>query len=63
MAPSTEKSTTLAVPTTLQAPNLRHLLLSGFTLPIGSRLLTAAVGLDLDMYHPSAYFQLTVLLH
>jgi hypothetical protein len=29
MAPSTEKSTTLAVPTTLQAPHLRHLLLSG----------------------------------
>jgi hypothetical protein len=38
MAPSTEKSTTLPVPspTTLQAPHLRHLLLSAFTLPIGS---------------------------
>jgi hypothetical protein len=43
--PSTEKSTTLAVPETLQAPHLRHLQLSGFTLPIGSRLLTTAVGL------------------
>ena len=45
MAPSTETSTTLAVPTTLQAPHLHHLLLSRSTVPMGFRLLTTAVGL------------------
>jgi hypothetical protein len=50
---------------TLQAPHLRHLSLRGFSLPIGSRLLTTAVGLvtlDLHMVHPSTYFHPNTLL-
>ena len=35
----------LMLPETFQAPHLHHLLLSGFTFPIQSRLLTTAVGL------------------
>jgi hypothetical protein len=35
----------LTFPETFQAPHLRHLTITGFTLPIGSRLLTAAVSL------------------
>ena len=66
MAPPTEdKSTTLMLPETLQAPHLRHLVLIGFALPIGSRLLTTAVGLVtlcLFMDHPSTYFHPNTLL-
>jgi hypothetical protein len=54
----------LMFPETFQAPHLRHLMLFGFTLPIGSRLLTTAVGivtLCLFMGHPS-YFQPNTLL-
>jgi hypothetical protein len=40
-----DNSTILIFPETLQAPHLRHLTLRGFALPIGSRLLTTAVGL------------------
>ncbi len=58
-------STVLVLPETLQAPHLRHLLLSNFALPIGSRLLTTAVGLVtlcLSLDHPSAYFPPNTLL-
>ena len=50
---------------TLQAPNLRHLMLRGFFLPMESRLLTTAVGLVtlyLDLVHPSTYFHPNILL-
>ena len=52
-------------PETLEVPNLRHLLLQGFALPMGSRLLTSAVGLvtlGLLMVHPSTYFHPNILL-
>ena len=51
--------------TGLQAPHLRHLALIGFALPIGSRLLTTAVGLVtlyLVMVNPSTYFHPNTLL-
>ena len=57
--PAEGESTVLRFPETLQAPHLRHLRLCGFALPIGSRLLTTAVGLvtlSLVMVHPSTYF-------
>jgi hypothetical protein len=62
--PNEDRSSIL--PETLQAPNLRHLTLIGFALPIGSRLLTTAVGLVslcLIMNNPSAYFNPNALLH
>ena len=66
LGPSTQDySTALILPETLQAPHLRHLLLMGFALPMGSRLLTAAVGLVILILvapHPSAYFQPNILL-
>jgi hypothetical protein len=49
----------LMLPETLQAPHLRHLVLSGLSLPIGSRLLTTAVGLvsfSLIITNLSTYF-------
>jgi hypothetical protein len=52
-------------PEALQAPHLRHLALNGFALPIGSRLLTNAVGLVtlcLLMVHQSTYFYPNTLL-
>ena len=55
----------LTFPETLQAPHLRHLTMTGFTLPIGSRLLTDAVGLVtlcLIMDHPHTYFHPNTLL-
>jgi hypothetical protein len=58
-------STDLMLPETLQAPNLHHLMLSGFACPIRSRLHPTAVGLVtlcLAINHPSAYFQPNVLL-
>ena len=64
--PVKDKSTVLILPETLQAPHLRHLTLIGFALPIGSRLLTTAVGLVtlyLCMNDPSTYFRPNVLLH
>ena len=48
-----------------QAPHLRQLALVGFAHPIGSRLLTTAVGLvtlNLAMIHPSTYFHPNTLL-
>jgi hypothetical protein len=53
------------LPETLQAPNLYHLMLSGFAPPIGSRLLTTAVGLvtlALIITIPSTYFLPNALL-
>ena len=63
--PVQDKSSILQFPETLQASNLRHLYLAGFTLPMGSRLLTTAVGLvtlGLVMRHPSTYFHPNILL-
>ena len=60
-----EYSTALVLPETLQAPHLRHLALTGFVLPTGSRLIATAVGivtLCLYISHPSAYFQPDILL-
>ena len=63
--PDEDKSSICQFPETLQAPNLRHLYLEGFTLPMGSRLLTTAVGLVtlcLQMRHPLTYFHPNILL-
>ena len=60
-----EDNMILTFPGTFQAPQLRELTLQGFALPIGSRLLTTAVGLItlyLVMVHPSAYFHPNTLL-
>src|ERR1700722_15898529 len=65
MRPLEDKSSIFQFPETLQAPNLRHLYLFGFALPMGSRLLTTAVGLvtlGLIMVHPSTYFHPNILL-
>jgi hypothetical protein len=64
IGPSTEDDdTALMLPETLLAPHLRHLLLSGFSIPTG--LLTTAVGivtLCLSMDLPPTYFQPNTLL-
>jgi hypothetical protein len=63
--PLEDKSSICQFPVTLQAPNLRHLALDGFALPIGSRLLTTVVGLVtlcLSIVHPSTYFHPNILL-
>ena len=63
--PLKDKSSILTFPKTLQAPHLRYTDLRGFALPIGSRLLTTAVGLvtlNLVMLHPSTYFHPNTLL-
>jgi hypothetical protein len=63
--PFEDRSSILILPETLQAPHLRHLTLIGFALPIGSRLLAAAVGLVtlyLYMNDPSTYFHPNSLL-
>ena len=63
--PLDDNNMILRFPGTLQAPHLRHLELQGFALPIGSPLLTTAVGLvtlDLAMIHPSTYFHPNTLL-
>ena len=47
------------LPETLQAPRLRHLVLGGFIIQMGSRLLPTAVSLVtlyLAVIHPTAYF-------
>jgi hypothetical protein len=43
--PIEDTSMVLRLPETFQAPHLRHLVLAGFALPMGSRLLATAVGL------------------
>ena len=65
--PHEDVNTILIFPETLQAPDLRHirLRLRGFALRIGSRLLTAAMGLvslHLVMVHPSTYFHPNTML-
>ena len=59
------KNVDLMLNETLQAPNLRHLTLEGFSIPIRSHLLTSAIGLvalSLAMKHPSSYFHPGTLL-
>ena len=61
-----DEKTNLVFPETFQAPHLRHLVLVGFALPIGSRLLTTAAGLVtlcLRMDHPSTDLNPNILLH
>ena len=63
--PIEDKNTILKFSETLQAPLMRSLWLRGFTLPMGTRLLTTAVGLvtlNLDMVHPTTYIQPNTLL-
>ena len=63
--PPGEKSTVLILPETLQTPHLRHLAMDCSTTLTRFPLLTSAVGLvtlNLVLYHPSTYFQPTVLL-
>ena len=65
LSPVDDESSISQFPETLQAPNLRHLYLHGFALPIGSRLLTTAVGLvtlGLSMADTSTYFHPNILL-
>ena len=65
ISPPFEDNTVFILPETLQAPHLRHLMLEGFALPIGSRLLTTAVGLVtlcLYMNNASTYFYPNALL-
>jgi hypothetical protein len=62
--PSEERSTVLVLPETLEAPHLRHVAID-CSIPIRFQLLTTAAGLvtlHLALYHPSTYFQPTVLL-
>ena len=59
------KGNSLIFSETLQATHLRHLMLTGFALSIGSRLLTNAAGLVtlyLGMKHPSTYLYPDTLL-
>ena len=63
--PDGDTRSSFILPEALQAPNLRHLVLTGFALPIGCRLLTTAVGLNtlcLFMAQPSTYFHPNTLL-
>jgi hypothetical protein len=62
--PTKDKSTVLILPETLQIPHLRQLTID-CSIPIRSPLLGTAAGLvtlHLELYHPSTYFQPTVLL-
>jgi hypothetical protein len=63
--PLEDNTSIFQFPETPQASNLRRLYLVGFSFPMGSRLLTTAVGLVtliLDMCHPSTYFYPNILL-
>ena len=63
--PSMKNSTALTLPKTLQAPNLRRLMLGGFDCPIRSRLHPTAAGLVslcLVIRNPSSYLQPNILL-
>jgi hypothetical protein len=58
MAPPAKHNAQLTIPSTFQAPQLRHLFSEHFTSPIGSPFLTSAVGLvtlALRWIHPSTY--------
>ena len=61
-----EKDTVLILPETLQTPHLRHLAIKGsIPIPVRAPLLGTAAGLAalyLALFHPSTYFQPTVLL-
>ena len=60
-----DKNMALMLPETLRAPRLRHVMVTSFAFPMGSRLLTNAVGivtLCLYVNHPDAYFQPNTLL-
>jgi hypothetical protein len=62
--PPEERSTVLNLPETLEIPHLRHLSVY-CSIPIRSTLPVTAAGLvslTLALYHPSTYFQPTVLL-
>src|SRR6267154_1969619 len=64
MDPLEDESTVLILPETLETPHLRHLMIE-CSIPIRFQLLTTAVGLvtlHLALYHPSTYFQPTILL-
>ncbi|KAH9955477.1 hypothetical protein BC827DRAFT_872623 [Russula dissimulans] len=57
--PQVKQNTNLILPKSFRAPQLRHLKLSSFAIPIGSPLLTAAIGLvtlSLDWISSSVYF-------
>ena len=63
--PDEDSRTVLKFPETLRAPRARHLTLGGLALPVGSRLLTTAVGvvtLYLFMSNPSTHFHPNTLL-
>ena len=66
LGPYEEKREVLILPETFQTPHLRHLVIDcSIQIPIRSPLLGTAAGLVvlcLVMYHPSTYFQPTVLL-
>ena len=58
ITPPTEHNTQLILPSTFEAPHLRHLWLDHFAAPMGSLLFTTAVGLVslvLRWIHPSTY--------
>jgi hypothetical protein len=58
LGPPTKHDSRLILPSTFEAPQLRYLWLNHFASPIGSRLLTTAVGLVrlfLRWIHPSTY--------
>ena len=60
-----EKGTVLILPETLEMPHLRHLVIN-CSIPIRSLLIGMTAGLVnlcLGLYHPSTYFEPTVLLH
>ena len=63
--PWANDGTVLMLPETLQAPNLRHLVLRGLSCPVRPRLHPTAVGLVtlwLTISHSSAYIQPSMLL-
>jgi hypothetical protein len=65
MEPAIERGSALMLPKTLQAPQLRHLLLKGFAPPIGSRFFTSTpsiVTLAFVVSRPHSYFQPNFLL-
>ena len=58
VGPPTKHQEQLILPSTFEAPRLRHLWLNHFFSPIGSPLLSAAIGLvtvSLQWIHPSTY--------
>jgi len=65
LEPANTHNTSLNIPATFRAPNLRYLVLMNFDIPIGSPLLTTMenlVTLSLDLIPPSAYFHPNALL-